>query len=68
MKENLPVFKNRAEFASAMIDKYFVQVPAIVVSDIGAGYGYMQPKIENVGGNWQPFDYYKKMDNNIIVL
>jgi SAM-dependent methyltransferase len=49
-----------------MIDKYFGQTPNHFISDIGAGYGHMQQKIEAVGGIWQPFDYVKKMDFSII--
>ena len=66
MKTNIKSFPNRAEFAHAMIDKYFGQVPNKFVSDIGAGYGHMQQKVEAIGGVWQPFDYVKKMDNSII--
>lgn len=66
MKTKIKSYPNRAEFAHAMIDKYFGQVPNMLVSDIGAGYGHMQQKIEAVGGIWQPFDYVKKMDFSII--
>lgn len=66
MGEKILKFLNRSEFANAMIDKYFGQVPNHFISDIGAGYGHMQQKIEAVGGVWQPFDYVKKMDFSII--
>ncbi len=66
MKEKIPKFLNRSEFTNAMLDKYFGQVPNKLVSDIGAGFGFMQQKIEAVGGIWQPFDYIKKMDYSII--
>jgi SAM-dependent methyltransferase len=49
-----------------MIDKYNGQMPNNIVSDIGAGYGHMQQKVEAIGGIWQPFDYVKKMDYSII--
>ena len=40
--------------------------PNKVISDIGAGFGHMEKKIISIGGEWQPFDYYKKMDKSII--
>ncbi|MHB1147222.1 MAG: methyltransferase domain-containing protein [Lutibacter sp.] len=60
------MYKNRSDFAHAMIDKYYGQTPNHFISDIGAGYGHMQQKIESVGGIWQPFDYVKKMDFSMI--
>lgn len=66
MKTKIKSYPNRAEFAHAMIDKYIGQVPNKFISDIGAGYGHTQQKIEAVGGIWQPFDYVKKMDFSII--
>jgi len=36
LKTNIKSFPNRAEFAHAMIDKYFGQAPNNIVSDIGA--------------------------------
>lgn len=66
MEENIHKYLNRSNFAHAMIDKYYAQTPNHIISDIGAGYGHMQQKIESIGRNWQPFDYYKKMDFSII--
>lgn len=66
MKTKIKSYLNRAEFAHAMIDKYHGQTPNHFISDIGAGYGHMQQKIEAVGGSWQPFDYVKKMNFSII--
>lgn len=66
MSEKILKFLNRSEFANAMIDKYYGQTPNHFISDIGAGFGHMQQKIEAVGGVWQPFDYIKKMDFSII--
>lgn len=66
MKEKLPKFLNRAEFAHSMIDKYSGQVPNHFISDIGAGFGHMKQKIEAVGSVWQPFDYFKKMNYSIV--
>lgn len=66
MKEQISEFFNRSDFANAMLDKYYGQTPNHFISDIGAGYGHMQQKIEAVGGVWQPFDYVKKMDFSMI--
>lgn len=66
MNKNIQLFKNRTHFAFAMIDKYINQVPNKVISDIGAGFGHMKAKVEEVGACWQPFDYIKKMDFSII--
>ncbi len=60
------IYKNRGEFAKAMLKKYISQVPNKVVSDIGAGFGHMKDKIESLGRKWQPFDYVKKLDETII--
>ena len=61
-----PTYTNRAEFAYSMLDKYYTLAPNNIVSDIGAGFGHMEDKIKSIGGTWQPFDYYKKMDRSII--
>jgi len=66
LKTKIKSFPNRVEFAHAMIDKYNGQLTNNIVSDIGAGYGHMQEKVEAIGGIWQPFDYVKKMDFSII--
>lgn len=66
MNKEFKEFCNRAEFANTMLDSYCKEVPNKVISDIGAGYGHMQHKIESIGGIWQPFDYVKKMDFSII--
>jgi 2-polyprenyl-3-methyl-5-hydroxy-6-metoxy-1,4-benzoquinol methylase len=59
-------YKSRADFADAMIDKYFTKLPSNIVSDIGAGFGHMQNKVEKEGFIWQPFDCYKKIEKSII--
>lgn len=66
MNNELKEYYNRADFANAMLDKYFDSAPSSVISDIGAGFGHMQSKVEAIGGIWQPFDYFKKMDWSII--
>ncbi len=65
MNKELNEFYNRADFANSILDKYFSIAPNKIISDIGAGFGHMQPKIETIGGVWQPFDYFKKMDYSI---
>lgn len=66
MKFSIKLYKNRAVFANEMLDKYFSKAPNNVVSDIGAGYGHMRQKIENIGAQWQPFDYYQKIESSTI--
>lgn len=60
MNDHVTEYIDREVFANTMLDKYYQKAPNSVVSDIGAGFGFMKPKIESIGGVWQPFDYYKK--------
>lgn len=64
--EQIEIYNDRACFANAMLDRYYANVPGIVVSDIGAGFGHMKGKIESINGMWQPFDYVKKMEESIV--
>ncbi|HMR17301.1 MAG TPA: hypothetical protein PKD13_12560, partial [Mariniflexile sp.] len=64
--QKIELYKNRALFANAMLDKYFAEAPNTVISDIGAGFGHMKAKIESLHATWQPFDYIKKIDQTII--
>ncbi|WP_298119915.1 methyltransferase domain-containing protein [Flavobacterium sp.] len=66
MKNKIIEYKDRAIFANAMLDKYFQSAPNKVVSDIGAGFGHMQNKIESLGATWQPFDYVRKIEKSIM--
>lgn len=66
MSEKLNIFKSRHDFAKTMLEKYFPLAPNNTVSDIGAGFGFMKPLIEEVGGAWQPFDYIRKIDEATI--
>lgn len=59
-------FHNRGDFANAMLDKYFDKAPNKIVSDIGAGFGYMEKKVKDIGAVWQPFDYVRKIDESTI--
>jgi SAM-dependent methyltransferase len=63
---NIKEYQDRSKFAHEMLDRYFDLAPNNVISDIGAGFGHMEKKIISLGGVWQPFDYYKKMDKSII--
>lgn len=65
-KSDIKIFTNRGEFAQAMLDKYGEKVRTKVVSDIGAGFGFMEDPITERGFEWQPFDYYKKIDRSEI--
>jgi 2-polyprenyl-3-methyl-5-hydroxy-6-metoxy-1,4-benzoquinol methylase len=60
MKDSINEYINREVFANMMLDKYYQEAPNDIVSDIGAGFGFMKAKIESLEKQWQPFDYYKK--------
>lgn len=64
--EKAITYSNRAVFAKAKLNEYIQTSPNNVVSDIGAGFGHMQPHVEALKGLWQPFDYVKKMEASII--
>ncbi len=66
MKNDSLIYKDRALFANEMLDKYYPTSPNTIISDIGAGYGHMQNKVESLGAEWQPFDYVRKIDKSII--
>lgn len=58
--DNIKEYLNREVFAHQMLDKYHEKAPNVIVSDIGAGFGFMQDKILSLKKDWQPFDFYKK--------
>lgn len=66
MSKKLKIFESREDFAKTMLGKYFSLGPNKTVSDIGSGFGFMEPLIEKVGGIWQPFDYVRKIDKATI--
>jgi hypothetical protein len=66
MNNKIKEYTNRSFFAFEMLDNYFAKAPNTTISDIGSGFGFMQSKIESIGGTWQPFDYVKKIDKSII--
>lgn len=63
---DIKIYKNRAAFAKAKLNEYIETSPNNVVSDIGAGFGHMQPHVEALNALWQPFDYIKKIDASVI--
>ena len=66
MKNDSRIYKDRAFFANDMLDNYYATAPNTIISDIGAGFGFMQNKVESLGAEWQPFDYVRKIDKSII--
>jgi len=66
LKEKIKTYINRGEFANEMLDKFYKNSPNHIISDIGAGFGHMKTKIDNLNAVWQPFDYFQKMDETII--
>ncbi|MFD1095240.1 class I SAM-dependent methyltransferase [Salegentibacter chungangensis] len=52
---------NRGKWTERKIDEIFQELPNKTVSDIGAGFGWMKPIIQNRGLEWQPFDMVRKM-------
>ena len=59
MKKNT-IYSHRVQFANQKLDELSTLAPNKNISDVGAGFGHMQAKIEGLGANWQPFDYFKK--------
>lgn len=66
LKRDIKTYKNRGEFAEFMLRKYISHTPNKIVSDIGAGFGHMQPHVEALKALWQPFDYIRKIDEATI--
>lgn len=66
MSNDIKIYKDRAVYASQMLDRYYPTAPNAVVSDVGAGFGHMQGKIESLGATWQPFDYFRKIEQSAI--
>lgn len=66
MNTEIKIYKDRAIYANEMLDAYYQTTPNTIVSDIGAGFGHMQHKIESLGATWQPFDYVRKIEQSII--
>ncbi|TDY11780.1 class I SAM-dependent methyltransferase [Meridianimaribacter flavus] len=65
MSNLLNTFEDREVFAKTMLEKY-ANPDLSVISDIGAGYGFMQAHVEKLGAIWQPFDYLKKIKQTTI--
>jgi SAM-dependent methyltransferase len=65
-KKETAIYKDRSVFGIKKLHDFFKIAPNKTVSDIGAGFGHMQKPIEDIGGDWQPFDYVPKMDFSTI--
>lgn len=57
---------DRGQWAKAKLKQVVTQLPTKTVSDIGAGFGWFQPIVEQFQLEWQPFDYIRKIDESII--
>lgn len=57
---------NRKQWAERKLTQYYKNSPNIIVSDIGAGFGWFGSKVENLKLQWQPFDYIQKIPETII--
>ena len=66
MNKEITIYKDRAIFTNEMLDAYFKSAPNKIISDIGAGFGHMQNKVESLDADWQPFDYFRKIDKSLI--
>lgn len=65
-KKGITIYKDRSIFGIEKLHDYFKEAPTKIISDVGAGFGHMQKPIEEIGGDWQPFDYVPKMDFSTI--
>lgn len=61
-------YKNldRGQWAELKLSEVVNQLPNIVVSDIGSGFGWFKPIVNKYNLQWQPFDYVKKIEESII--
>ena len=57
---------SRGQWAELKLSEVLNTIPNEVVSDIGSGFGWFKPIIENFHLQWQPFDYIKKHEETII--
>lgn len=62
----MKIFLNREIYASEMIQKYRNELPSNVLSDIGAGFGWLKPYVIKNNLIWQPFDYVRKIEEATI--
>ena len=53
---------NRESWAIEKLDKIKDSLPNNVISDIGAGFGWFENYAIRANLEWQPFDYYRKIE------
>lgn len=64
LKKNYYPELNRGQYALSKLTDYFSLLPNDIVSDIGAGWGWLGLDILKLGLIWQPFDNIKKIDES----
>jgi hypothetical protein len=57
---------SRGEWAEMKLQEVKAILPNVVVSDIGAGFGWFGPIVEELGLVWQPFDNVKKIEESTL--
>lgn len=61
-------YKNleRGQWTELKLSEVINLLPNNVLSDIGAGFGLFRPVAEKFNLQWQPFDYFKKIEESTI--
>jgi hypothetical protein len=61
-------YKNldRGQWAEVKLKQVIDQLPNRTISDIGAGFGWFQPIAKRFQLEWQPFDYFSKINESTI--
>jgi 2-polyprenyl-3-methyl-5-hydroxy-6-metoxy-1,4-benzoquinol methylase len=57
---------DRGTWSASKLSEVKEILPSTIVSDIGAGFGWSGPRVKQVGLNWQPFDYVRKIEESTI--
>jgi SAM-dependent methyltransferase len=57
---------NRGQWAEVKLSEVVDKLPNKIVSDIGSGFGWFKPIVEKFNLQWQPFDYFKKIEESTI--
>jgi Methyltransferase domain len=57
---------DRGKWAELKLKGVLDKLPNNVVSDIGSGFGWFKPIVQNLDLHWQPFDYIKKIEESTI--
>ncbi len=53
---------DRGKWAELKLKEVLDKLPNKIVSDIGSGFGWFKPIIQELNLQWQPFDYVKKIE------